>query len=339
MAVREADSPAPAVEDESTTSAEAASGEAVTELEADDAGQTLVADNPLEEQRADVVDAAEESDADESSERGAELKSAIEAMLFASPEPQSARRLANALGDTDAKEVRRAVDELREQYDTEERGMQILEVAGGYQMGTRGRYADCVMRLSSKKKKPLLTNAALETLAIIAYRQPIIRAEVETIRGVESSGIIRNLLDLEVIEVVGRKEVIGRPPMYGTTPKFLKTFGLRRISDLPTIRGLRERFSLEDAEAEAKAETEENVDTESNAEAEAGAESESNGDAEASVEAEPALDEETEDETEPEAKFDEETADEPEATSESQFEDEEAPAADKSNEPEASNPA
>ncbi len=328
MAVREADPQAPAVEDESPTSSDVTSDAAVTELEAGEAGQALVADNPLEEQRADIVDAAEESGGVESPKRGAEFRSAIEAMLFASPEPQSARRLANALGDADSKEVRRAVDELREQYDAEERGMQILEVAGGYQMGTRGCYADSVMRLSSKKKKPLLTNAALETLAIIAYRQPIIRAEVETIRGVETSGIIRNLLDLEVIEVVGRKEVIGRPPMYGTTPKFLKTFGLRRISDLPTIQGLRERFSLEDAEAET--EPVESVEVEASAEVEANAEVEIGDAPESDAEQTEASAEE-----QSEAKPDAET----QAEAEPLCEDEEAPKTEDLTESGASDPA
>jgi segregation and condensation protein B len=96
--------------------------------------------------------------------------------------------------------------------------MRILEVSGGYQMATRDRFAEFILRLGARKKRPALTGATLETLAIIGYLQPVIRASVESIRGVESSGTIRNLLDLGLIEVVGHKEVIGRPPMYDSAP-------------------------------------------------------------------------------------------------------------------------
>lgn len=213
------------------------SGEAPPESE------NLRADEPLDEPTADIFTA----DPVAALSSAQEIKAAVEALLFASPDPTPAKRICQVLGDADNKSVRAALLELKLEYETHARGMQILEVAGGYQMATREKFAEFVLRLGSKKKPPSLSGATLETLAIIAYRQPVIRAEVESVRGVESSGTIRNLLDLGVIEIVGRKEVIGRPPLYGTTEKFLKAFGLRRIEDLPSIRGLRERFAVDEA--------------------------------------------------------------------------------------------
>jgi segregation and condensation protein B len=206
-------------------------------------GEELRTDEPLDEAAAKVISPEEESRLD----NPAELRSAIEAILFASPEPLPLKRLVQAL-EADQKSVRQALHDLTFEYDEQRRGFQIIEVAGGFQMATRERYADYILRLGTKKKPPSLSGATLETLAIIAYRQPVIRAEIESIRGVESSGTIRNLLDLGLIEIVGRKEVIGRPPLYGTTEKFLRSFGLRKIDELPSIRGLRERFAEEIAE-------------------------------------------------------------------------------------------
>lgn len=231
-------------EDEDVEGGEAV---AVTEMVPAEERDDLKTDEPLDEPTADVVS----SDAAVQLSEPAELRAAIEALLFTSPEPLTIRKLAQALGDLDQKTVRGALEELAAAYDAERRGFQIVEVAGGFQMATRERFAEFVLRLGTKKKPPSLSGATLETLAIIAYRQPVIRAEVESIRGVESSGTIRNLLDLGLIEVVGRKEVLGRPPLYGTTEKFLRTFGLRKLSELPSIRGLKERLNEVKAE-EAK---------------------------------------------------------------------------------------
>lgn len=205
----------------------------------------LTPDNPTDEPLAEIVSADQ---AGALAEPGA-LGAAIEALLFASPDPLTPRALAKALGEVEIKTVRHAVKELIESYDAGGRGIEIREVAGGYQMSTRERHAEYILNLTSRKRSQALSAATLETLAIVAYRQPIIRAEVESIRGVESSGLVRNLFDLELIEVVGRKEVIGRPQMYGTTPKFLKAFGLRSLRDLPSIQGLRERFAAESSAA------------------------------------------------------------------------------------------
>lgn len=200
--------------------------------------EQLRSDDPLQELAAEVISTGS---ARALAHEG-ELRAAIEAMLFASSSPAGARKIAEAIGKVEISAVRRAIKELTIEYDARGGGIQISEVAGGYQMGTREKYAEFVARLVSKRRRPALSNAALETLAIVAYRQPVIRADVESVRGVESSGTLRNLLDLGLLEVVGRKEVIGRPPMYGTTHKFLATFGLKRLKDLPSIQGLRDRF-------------------------------------------------------------------------------------------------
>lgn len=219
--------------------------EAPVAAEADDA---LQADEPVDEPTADVVSA---DPAGRLAEEG-ELHAAIEALLFTSPDPLSANKLARALGDIAPKQVREALTQLAAEYEEQGRGFCIVEVAGGYQMATQERFSEYILRLGTKKKQSALSGAMLETLAIIAYRQPVIRAVVESIRGVESSGVVRNLLDLGLIEVVGRKEVIGRPQMYGTTEKFLRSFGLRNLKDLPSIRGLREKLEAEEAEAAQK---------------------------------------------------------------------------------------
>ncbi len=203
----------------------------------------LLTEEPVGEPVAEIIAAG----SDPSLADVRELMAAIEAMLFASPEPIPIKRMAEALEGTgaDTKAVREALHELIQSYDAQTGGLQILETSVGFQMATRERFAEIIGRLGSKRKRQVLSNATLETLAIIAYRQPVIRAVVETIRGVESSGTIRNLLDMGLIEITGYKEVIGRPPMYGTTAKFLRAFGLRGVKDLPSIRGLRERFAEE----------------------------------------------------------------------------------------------
>jgi segregation and condensation protein B len=210
------------------------------------ADPALEDDDPIAEDAAEILS----PDPAAGLAEPAELNAALEALLFSSPEPLSALKLARALGDLPQKTVRDALAELAAEYDAQGRGFRLIEVSGGFQLATDERYAEYVLRLGTKKKQPALSGAMLETLAIIAYRQPVIRAVVESIRGVESSGVVRNLLDLGLIEVVGRKEVLGRPQMYGTTEKFLRTFGLRDIKDLPTIRGLREKLEAEEARAE-----------------------------------------------------------------------------------------
>lgn len=181
------------------------------------------------------------------------LKSAIESLLFVSPEPLTPHRIARTLEIGDIKLVTTALTNMRLEYDEHKRGMQILETAEGYQMATREVFGDLILRLKNRKRRPALSQAALETLAIIAYRQPIIRADVEAVRGVESSGTIRNLIDMGLVEMVGRKEVLGRPPMYGTSEQFLQSFGLRSLSDLPPIGELKRRFQEKEEKAAEQA--------------------------------------------------------------------------------------
>jgi segregation and condensation protein B len=172
-----------------------------------------------------------------------DLKAAIECLLFTTTHPLSLVRLRNVLNGIDTKTLRGAVAQLQTEYDARNGGLQIMESAEGFQMCTRPKYAEAVLRMHRQRKKNPLSTSALETLAIVAYKQPITRAEIEMIRGVESSGVLRNLLDMGMVKVVGRKEVIGRPQLYGTTSVFLATFGLRTINELPTLQDLRRRYN------------------------------------------------------------------------------------------------
>jgi segregation and condensation protein B len=142
---------------------------------------------------------------------------------------------------------------LKEEYDSQARGFQIVEVAGGFQIATRPQFAPYILKLNRHKRKNPLSIPALETLAIIAYKQPITRAEIEAIRGVDSSGVLHNLLELGLIKIAGRKEVVGHPPLYGTTEEFLKVFGLRQLADLPSIREIREMFEKREKEEKSPA--------------------------------------------------------------------------------------
>ncbi len=190
---------------------------------------------------AEVLEVDEEDLKIESPEQA---KAILEALLFASGEPVSAKRLANAMGFEKSSELKDLISDIQQDYESQHRGVQIIEVAGGYQLSTRAECADWILRLLRHKRRNPLSPAALETLAIIAYKQPIIRAEVDSIRGVESSGVIRTLCDLGLAEVKGRKEIIGKPQMYGTTSEFLRVFGLLRLDDLPSIQNLRERYEI-----------------------------------------------------------------------------------------------
>ncbi|MBC7084223.1 MAG: segregation and condensation protein [Bacillota bacterium] len=164
-----------------------------------------------------------------------EARAAIEAMVFASPRPVTAREMGEILG-IDPRTADTIVDDLRREYDEEGRGMQIVFVAGGYQMATRPAHADYIARLNVGTRQAL-SRAALETVAMIAYKQPITRAELETIRGVRVDGVLSTLIERGLVRPVGRKKAPGRPVLYGTTPEFLRWFGLASLDDLPPIEG------------------------------------------------------------------------------------------------------
>jgi segregation and condensation protein B len=157
----------------------------------------------------------------------------IEALLFASESPLSPADLARADEGLDEERVEAAIAELRAEYDREARAFTIYEVGGGYQLLTRPEFAPVLERFDSVPTAHRISGPALETLAIIAYRQPVGRAEVEEIRGVGAGGVLKTLQERGLIEVVGRGEGLGRPLLYGTTPFFLQHFGFRSLDDLP----------------------------------------------------------------------------------------------------------
>lgn len=164
-------------------------------------------------------------------------KALLEAILFISGEPVGLTRLQEITGFSTG-EITNLMAELMRQYRERQGGLQIIEVAEGYQMVTNPRFGEYLQRFITEDKKVKLSEAALETLAIVAYRQPITKAEIEQIRGVSSDGVIKSLLERKLIKVVGRKAVPGRPRMYGTTKQFLQYFGLKDLSELPPMREL-----------------------------------------------------------------------------------------------------
>ncbi len=158
----------------------------------------------------------------------------IEALIFASDSPLSLDRL-SALSEQPKTQIRPIIEQLQHHYGASERGFYLAEVAGGYQFRTVVELAPWLKKLS-KDRATRFSRAALETLAIIAYRQPATRAEIEYLRGVDSGGVMKTLLDKNLLRILGKKDVPGRPLMYGTSRQFLELFGLRDLSDLPTLK-------------------------------------------------------------------------------------------------------
>ncbi len=170
-----------------------------------------------------------------------ELKGAFEALLFVSHDPLSLEKLALVLEGVPKSAVKAAMEYLQAEYEAAGRGLQILEVAGGYVMVTRPEQSLYIKRLTSKAKPAAkVSRSALEALAIVSYKQPITRADIEKIRGVETSGVLRTLLDQKLIRIVGRQDIPGRPILYGTGKQFLQRFGLRDLRDLPPLKELKE---------------------------------------------------------------------------------------------------
>jgi len=161
------------------------------------------------------------------------LKQAVEAILFTCDEPMSLSRLKDILAEAKPEEIREALEALRNDYDQTGRAFSLEELAGGYQVLTRPLYADILSRLKKAKADRKLSAAALETLAIIAYKQPIKRVDLEAIRGAQSGELIRALMERNLVKIAGRDEVPGAPLMYSTTKEFLDTFGLKSVEDLP----------------------------------------------------------------------------------------------------------
>src|SRR2546425_10462001 len=161
----------------------------------------------------------------------------VEALLFASDVPLEAERIREVLDLGDVREARALVDELRARYDSASQGLQIVEVGGGYRMVTRQEVAPWLVRLARARTRARLSRPALEALAIIAYKQPVSRPEIDAVRGVNSDAVLDNLLERRLVRIAGRKEAPGRPYLFETTREFLVAFGLRDLGDLPKVEG------------------------------------------------------------------------------------------------------
>ncbi|MEY4534954.1 MAG: segregation and condensation protein [Planctomycetota bacterium] len=164
----------------------------------------------------------------------------VEAVLLAADRPMADGRIADVLGlELGAPQVRAAIEELNADYERTGRSFRIEQVAGGRQVMTVSALGPVVARLRGERAQARLTQAALETLAVVAYRQPILRADIEAIRGVACGEVLRSLMERRMVRIVGRSEEIGRPMLYGTTGEFLRTFGIASISDLPQAKDLK----------------------------------------------------------------------------------------------------
>lgn len=181
-----------------------------------------------------------------------ELKGIIEALLFVSCDPLPLEKFTTVLVGQPKVAVQNALKALQEEYDRQGRGLHVAELAGGFLMMTQPEYAPWITRLNTVKASARVSRSALETLAIIAYKQPIIRSDVERIRGVDTTGVLRTLLEQKLIRIVGRQDIPGRPILYGTSKVFLRKFGLRDLQDLPSLRDFKElgqRTDLFDGES------------------------------------------------------------------------------------------
>jgi segregation and condensation protein B len=166
-------------------------------------------------------------------------KRIVEALVLGAPEPITPKKIADVVPGLKADAARALVTELGREYDEQGRAFEIWEVAGGYQLRTRAEYAS-YLRLLHRDRPLRLSRAALETLAVVAYRQPVTRAEIESVRGVEVDAVVRGLLERQLVRIAGHREVPGRPMLYATTGRFLEVFGLPGLDDLPTLREMEE---------------------------------------------------------------------------------------------------
>ncbi len=169
----------------------------------------------------------------------AEIAAMVEAILFSSDSPLTVNKIAQVAELAGTRSVRQAIETLNARYEQMACAFHIEAVAGGYQMLTRPEYHDVLSRLLRARSQTRLTHASLETLAIVAYRQPILRADIEAIRGVGCGEVLRGLMEKQLVKIVGRAEVLGRPMLYGTTRRFLEVFGLSSLDDLPRVEELR----------------------------------------------------------------------------------------------------
>jgi segregation and condensation protein B len=177
------------------------------------------------------------------------LDNIVLALLFASEEALSARKIAAIVEDVTTADVKQSIESLNERSDAESWSIGIEQVAGGYRLTTRAEYAPYVHRLYTGRRKVRLSRAGLETLAIIAYKQPVTRAEIESIRGVGCGSVVANLLERSLVQITGKAKVLGAPFLYGTTPEFLEYLGLNSLRDLPAVEDLEALLAAEGGEA------------------------------------------------------------------------------------------
>lgn len=222
------------------------------------------------------------SKTNESSDGSQELGQQIEAALLTTDRPLPASKLSELLGKTGNKAVKSAIDELNKIYEQTGRSFRIEEVAGGFQILTLAQYSDVLAAMHKTRGQTKLSPAAMETLAIVAYRQPVLRADIEAIRGVACGEVLRSLMERHMVKIVGRAEELGRPMLYGTTKSFLEVFGLSDLKDLPKVEELKlqqppEATPPTDAPETTETETpvEANTESQSNEQEEANEESES----------------------------------------------------------------
>jgi len=163
------------------------------------------------------------------------MRAILEALLYASPDPVSLPELNDAFGADRSAEVSSALQTLMEEYGAPDRGLMIERIAGGFRIATRPAMAGVLREFVQRRNRTRLSRAALETLSVVAYRQPVTAPEIEAIRGVNPQAILKSLLDRRLVKIVGRKKVVGKPFLYGTTPEFLLHFGLNSLDDLPSM--------------------------------------------------------------------------------------------------------
>ncbi len=164
-----------------------------------------------------------------------DIKNIIEALIFSSEKPLTMLQIKEVLGNIDTDQIRIVIEQLQQEYNQRQSGLQILEVAGGFKFCTNQKFASFIKNLYKIKHVDRLSGPSLETLAIIAYKQPVTKLDLESLRGVNVDGVIKTLLDKDLIRISGRKSVIGRPFLYATTHEFLEYFGLKSLTDLPPI--------------------------------------------------------------------------------------------------------
>jgi len=174
-----------------------------------------------------------------------DVKPILESLIFISESPIRPETLIEILPESNKESILEGIRRIQTEYEGDSKGMELVEVAEGYQFRTKTKWAEWVHRLR-KPKIVKLSRSALETLAIVAYRQPVIRSEIEEIRGVDSGWILRTLLEKSLIKIMGRKDIVGRPIVYGTTKTFLELFGLNKLSDLPTLKEIQPPTTLEE---------------------------------------------------------------------------------------------